>query len=351
LPERPAHPSRSKKSFDFTQLLPRSNRCSEQRGSIKTNPQDELEEISMLRIDSAALARDPLSGTHYRAVKPIGRSECSEVYEALGPGGEPMAIKLLHPTQRDSQEATFRLLQEGRVLAALRHENLVPLREIGVTRDGRPFLAMPLIDGVTLRHHLDTRGPLPAARACDLLAGALEGLDVAHRNGVVHRDIKPGNLLLIPTAPFRPVRAMVLDFGIAKVTGSAAHRTAERIILGTPRYLAPEQILGGRVDARTDVYAMGLVLFESITGRGPFDLPASASTTAHMRAHLTDIPLRLADLTRVPAPLDRAVARALDKTPARRFPSAAAFAAAIRVAFAPQGRPAQSAAVPVRRTP
>jgi serine/threonine-protein kinase len=305
----------------------------------------------MLRIDMAARGRDPLAGTHYRAVKPIGQSECSEVYEALGPGGEPMAIKLLPATHKDSQEAAFRLLQEGRVLAALHHENLVPLREIGVTRDGRPFLAMPLFEGVTLRHHLDTRGPLSPARACDLLAGALLGLDLAHRNGIVHRDIKPGNLLLIPTAPFRPVRAMVLDFGIAKVTGSAAHRTAERIILGTPRYLAPEQILGGRVDARTDVYAMGLVLFESITGRGPFDLPSSASTTAHMRAHLTDIPLRLADLTRVPASLDRAIARALDKTPARRHPSAAAFAAAIRGAFTPESRPGAEAATPTRRTP
>jgi eukaryotic-like serine/threonine-protein kinase len=284
--------------------------------------------------DLASLPTDPLVGTRYRAICRIGGGCFSDVFEARGPGGERVAIKVLHASHRDSQELASRFLQEGRLLAQLRHPNLVPLREIGMTRDGRPFLAMPRLEGKTLRHVLDHRGPLSPSSAISLVAGALDGLHAAHRSGVVHRDVKPGNLFL--TAPDAGrVRAMVLDFGIAKVEGAAAHHTTASRVLGTPKYLAPEQILSGRVDARTDVYSMAIVLFECLAARGPFDLVAGSSFQTVLRAHLTLAPRKLDEVANVSPALARVVARGLEKPPSRRYPTASAFAAALRRAVKP----------------
>lgn len=287
-------------------------------------------------IDVAALPTDPLVGTRYRVVRLIGGGSSADVFEAAGPSGELFAIKVLRHELRDSQEAAARLLQEGRLLASLRHPNLVPLREMGMTRDGRPFLAMPRLAGETLRETRLRKGALAPAFAASLVAGALDGLHAAHRQGVVHRDVKPGNIFLVD-ANAGPPRPAMIDFGIAKVFGAAALRTTEQeVVLGTPRYLAPEQILDGRVDARTDVYAMGLVLFECIAARGPFDLLAGSDFLTLMRAHLGLAPRRLDDVAHAPPALARVVARALEKKPARRYPTAAAFAAAIRGAVAPE---------------
>jgi serine/threonine-protein kinase len=295
-------------------------------------------------IDVAALPSDPLAGTRYRAHHRIGGGHASDVYEATGPGGEALAIKVLRAAFRDSQEAAFRLLQEGRILASLRHPNLVALRDAGMTRDGRPFLAMPRLEGETLRHHLDRRGPLAPSTAVALLSGALDGLHAAHRRGVVHRDVKPANIFL-EKGSGRGTKATVIDFGIAKVADAGAHHTTQRHVLGTPRYLTPEQILGGRVDARTDVYAMAVVLFECIAARGPFDLIAGSSFTTIMRAHLSLAPRRLDDVAGASSALADVVARALEKRPGRRYPTAAAFAAALRRATTPAVAPASSAVV------
>jgi len=286
-------------------------------------------------IDVASLPTDPLVGTRYRTAFRIGGGSFSDVYEARSPNGERVAVKILHIHHRDSQEYAARFLQEGRVLASLSHPNLVPLREIGVTRDGRPFLVMPRLEGHTLRTALDVRGPLAPHAAVGFLAGALDGLHAAHKQGVVHRDVKPCNVFLAVPPDGGPIRAMMLDFGIAKVAGAAAHHTTSSRVLGTPKYLAPEQILGGRVDARTDVYSMGIVLFEALAARGPFDLVAGADFTTLLRAHLALPPRRLDELAHVPSSLARVVARALEKPPAKRYPSAAAFAAALRRTLKP----------------
>ncbi len=286
-------------------------------------------------IDIAALPTDPLVGTRYRTVRLMGGGASAEVYEATGPGGEPCAIKVLRLDLRDSQEAAARLLQEGRLLASLRHPNLVPLREIGMTRDGRPFLAMPRLQGETLRETRLRKGALAPAFAASLVAGALDGLHAAHRHGVVHRDVKPGNIFLV-SSQNGPTRASMLDFGIAKVNGAATCTTGNHYVLGTPRYLAPEQILGGRVDGRTDVYSMGIVLFECIAARGPFELLAGSDHLTVMRAHLGLAPRRLDDVADASPALARVVARALEKKPGRRYPTAAAFAAALRRAALPE---------------
>jgi serine/threonine protein kinase len=270
---------------------------------------------------------DPLPGTGYRALRRLGAGASSEVFEAVGVDRVRRAVKVLRSVFVDTPEAVFRLEQEGRALAALDHPNLVPVVDVGTTLSGRPFFAMPLLEGETVRGRLLRRGPMAPAVACAIVADALEGLEAAHAAGIVHRDVKPANLFL-PRRPAgsRAKRCVVLDFGIAKVSGASDGRTTGPMVLGTPRYLAPEQILGGRVDARTDVYAAGLLLYEMITGRAPFDVGGPIET---MRAHLEITPPGLRELTAVSPELEHAVARAIARSPARRWPSARAFAAVL----------------------
>lgn len=268
---------------------------------------------------------DPLPGTGYRALRRIGAGATSEVWEALSPSGERRAVKVLRALFADAPDAVFRLEQEARALAALDHPSLVPVLDAGTTASGRPYHVMPLLEGETVQARMRRRGPLSSAVSCALVAEILEGLDAAHRAGVIHRDVKPENLFLPNRKMLLPApRCVLLDFGIAKVLGAPGRATTDSAIIGTPRFLAPEQILGGAVDARTDVYAAGLTLFEMIAGRGPFDADSPIDL---MRAHVAATPRSLRDLVPVSHELDHAVARALSKSPARRWPSARAFAA------------------------
>lgn len=285
-------------------------------------------------IDVTDLPPDPLAGTRYRFVRFLGCGGSSDVLEATGPSGERFAIKVLRETFRDIQQYATRFLQEGRILAAIDHPHIVPLREIGMTRDGRPFLVMPRLHGQPLANYLEQHGPLEPNTAALLLAGALDGLQEAHRRGVVHRDVKPENIFVVTNETGSPERAMIFDFGIAKISGAAAHRTTGGRILGTPRYVSPEQIIGGRLDGRVDVYAMGIVLFESIAARGPYDLLRSAQFDAVIRAHLSLAPRRLDELSPASNALAKVIARALEKAPGERFSSAAAFADALRQSVA-----------------
>ncbi|MFO0761735.1 MAG: serine/threonine-protein kinase [Byssovorax sp.] len=285
---------------------------------------------------------NPLAGTRYTALRLIGGGSSSEVYDAAGPGGLRFAVKVLRTALAGTREAVFRLEQEARVLSSLQHPNLVRVLDVGLTPDGRPFFVMPRLSGETLRQRLRREGPLAPALACSLLGGMLEGLDRAHEQGIVHRDLKPANLFLVARPRViggagrpiveRPVeRCVLLDFGIAKHPHMAGDPTTGAHMIGTPRYLAPEQILGGRVDARTDVYAAGLVLFEMVTGESPFDAKDPIDL---MHAHLEVAPRRLGQRAHVSWELAHAVGRALEKRPDRRWPSARAFAAVIERAAA-----------------
>jgi serine/threonine-protein kinase len=276
---------------------------------------------------------DALAGTGYRAVRLLGSGASSEVYEARGPMGEVCAVKVLRSMYTGLTEAALRLAQEGRALAALHHPSIVKVHHAGATPDGRPYFAMERLVGETLRARLTREGKLPSARACELLLDVLDALDVAHRAGIVHRDVKPSNVFLRRgDGLLDPERAVLLDFGIAKLEGGSVAPTTGGHVLGTPRYLAPEQILGGRVDARTDVYTAGLVLFEVIAGRGPYD---ATDTLASMHAHICERPRSLRRFARVSPEIERVVARALHKEPDRRWPSAGSFAVALRRASAP----------------
>jgi len=293
--------------------------------------------MSMTAVDALAyrspsrILHDPLPGTGYCAVRRLGGGATSEVYEAFGPDGKRCAVKVLRSLFVDTPEAIFRLEQEGLALAGLDHPSLVPVLDVGTTATDRPYFAMPLLEGETVKARLARGGPLAPAEACAIVVEALEGLDAAHRAGVVHRDVKPGNLFL-PARRGRPARrCVVLDFGVAKLIDRPEGRTTDSGVVGTPRYLAPEQILGGRVDARTDVYATALTLFEMIAGRSPFE---GAGPIDEMRARLESTALRLRGLATVSGELDHALARAVDRSPARRWPSARAFAAVLERAGA-----------------
>jgi serine/threonine protein kinase len=273
----------------------------------------------------------PLAGTRFRAARAIGAGSTSEVFEARDPLGEVRAVKVLRGTIARSSDAALRLMQEGRALAALDHPNLVKVSEVGSTADGRPYFVMERLEGETLRDRIERVGRLPLAEACARMVEALAGLAAAHRAGVVHRDVKPSNIFLTRDvgAHFAPrgERAVLLDFGIAKIDGDLSGLTTDAHVLGTPRYLAPEQILGGKVDARTDIYSVGLVLFEAITGRGPYD---ATDTIPIMRAHLSEEPHSLRRFVDAPPDLERAITRALQKEPGRRWPSAEALAVVLR---------------------
>ena len=233
-----------------------------------------------------------------------------------------VAIKVL----RDEIAAAVgaeRFLEEIRVTASLQHPNIVPLFDSG-TGDGLVWYAMPFVEGETLRSRLAREGRLPVDTARQLAREIADGLEYAHHHGVVHRDVKPENVLL------QSGHALVADFGIAlaleRAGGDRLTRTG--ITLGTPQYMAPEQATGEHaVDARTDVYALGAVLHEMIAGQAPF--AAESKQAVLMRVLYEPVIALSIRRPEVPSFLDAAVWRALAKRPEDRFPSAAAFAEAL----------------------
>jgi len=277
-----------------------------------------------------------LAGTPYTAVGLLGVGTTSKVYEARGPEGERCAVKVLRPLHPASSDVALRLAREGRALAALRHPQIVRARDAGTTADGRPYFTMDVLVGETLRDRLDREGKLSIGRVGAWIQGVLDALDAAHRAGIIHRDVKPSNIFLRRNPEQPEIEdAVLLDFGIAKVEDDdGLFFTTDRHVIGTPRYIAPEQILGGRVDARTDVYSMGLVLFEALAGRSPYDAALEEDVLASMRAHICDDPQPLRRFIRAPAALERVLSRALEKAPDARWPSAGAFALALQRACA-----------------
>jgi serine/threonine-protein kinase len=257
-----------------------------------------------------------------------------EVFEAVHVGlNKPVVVKLLHQAMAHDPRFADRLRVEAQTLASLESPFLVSVSDIGCTPDKRPFFAMELLHGATLRQVLDGRGPLTPCVAISLMIQVLTGLSAAHRFGIIHRDVKLDNLFLCQRTPDRGPIIKVLDFGIAKVLKSAGlpfpgpqYATEEGNLVGTPRYVSPEQIRFEPVDARTDVYAVGIVLYMLLVGQGPF--PRAKNMLALLNAHLLEVPRppSLAAEQQIPPELDRAVLKALAKQPAQRFQSAELFA-------------------------
>jgi serine/threonine-protein kinase len=251
--------------------------------------------------------------------------------------GTVVAVKLLHAKLRERPDFVDRLRIEAQATARLRSKHLALCTDLSVTPAGRPFLVMERLHGRTVSDELKARGALPVAEAIDLARQTLAGLGVVHEAGIVHRDIKPANLFLC-TGSDGARLVKILDFGVAKVLVAngegggpqpLSFPTAEGMTIGTPMCFSPEQARGLPVDARADVYAVGLLLYTLVTGAGPFDQARNLveAMSAHVKS--TPVPPSLRAAQPVPEELDAAILRALSKSPADRFDSAADFSAAL----------------------
>jgi Protein kinase domain/Domain of unknown function (DUF4328) len=296
-----------------------------------------------------AMSADPAAGTEvagYRIVERAGGGGMGVVFRAeeTGLGGRPVALKLLPPDLAGDPDFRARFLREMRVAAAIDHPNIVPIYRAGEDR-GLLYLAMRYVHASDLRRVLAGEGPLEPGRALALLDQVARALDAAHARGLVHRDVKPGNILLAPPVlDGDPEHVYLVDFGLARADSDDRSVGGGGSFLGTPRYAAPEQAAGRPVDGRTDGYALGCVLYECLTGRPPFP---GGSGEAVLLAHLEAAPPRVTTLRPdLPPAIDQVVARAMAKAPADRFPSCRALVGAARQALTATPSPTTTVATP-----
>jgi TolB-like protein/Tfp pilus assembly protein PilF len=256
----------------------------------------------------------------YRVARRLGRGGMGVVYLAHDPRlDRSVALKLLPPYLSADAEAARRLTEEAKAASALDHPHIITIYEIGETADERLFLAMAFYEGETLRERI-TRGPLPVEEAIGLAVQVAEGLAAAHRKGIVHRDVKPENLLVTADGVLK-----ILDFGLAKVGGQA--HTRPGVTPGTAAYMSPEQTRGAPVDPRTDLWSLGVVIYEMLAGQRPFR--GEGAALVHGIRHDEPAPLRQLrpELPTGPA---RVVERCLAKDPAARYPDAGALLVDLR---------------------
>jgi hypothetical protein len=246
--------------------------------------------------------------------------------------GREVAVKVLHEEYMSSSKAVARFLQERSILLSLRHPNIVRVRDLLTTTDGALALVMDLVHGGNLREFLDERGTLPPAEAATLLAQVAEGLAAAHARSVVHRDLKPDNVLVGRDLDGSP-RVRLTDFGIARIL-DAPGMTTPGAVVGTPNYMAPELIEGGEPSPAVDVYALGMMFYELLVGRPPY---ADQSQSAILLRHLRAVRRPRAG---IPKPAWALIQSCVQRDPSRR-PVASALAGALRrIATEMAGRPA-----------
>jgi len=281
----------------------------------------------MASIDERASPSDPridtMANERYRFVRLVGEGGMGRVYEALDlERNSRVALKTL--AHANDAAARVRFEREAHATASLVHPNIVEVFDVGQLDDGSPYIAMELLEGESLGVRLDRCRRLALVEAIAIVVDVARGLDAAHAAGIVHRDLKPENVFLQTNGT-----AKILDFGISKFHGAVDSRTVTETgaPMGTPRYMAPEQIEGLTVDARTDVYALGVLLHRALAGVEPF-----IGTTHHLLAYriLAEEPPPLRRLRPdVPSAVESAVLRALSKSPDDRFESASFFAEAL----------------------
>jgi|GEM_PF-3303315 len=263
-------------------------------------------------------------GGQFRLQQPLGRGGMGQVYLAEQlEVGRPVVIKLLNGQALSGSSGEARFKREAQALAQLNHPNIVQLYAFGRGDDGTPYLAMEYIAGRTLGTIVGEQGPLPEAEVCAILEQLCDALIDAHRQGVVHRDLKPDNVMISTT---QAGRVKILDFGIAKLTRTAAPRiTQNGEILGTPQYMAPEQLSEHATDERTDIYALGLIGYELLTGDVPFEADTALSLMMKVLNEPILPPRQKAPERGVSPALDTLIARCLEKDAARRYQSAQAL--------------------------
>jgi serine/threonine protein kinase len=290
---------------------------------------------------------DPLPGSlivgRYRIETLIGQGGMCAVYRARQlVHDRPVAIKILPAAKAAHPELARRFQREVTTAQRLAHPNVVAISDSGALPDGALFLVMELLVGRSLAQLLE-EGPLPPGRALAITRQILAGLGEAHRVGIFHRDVKPGNVMLVDVDGVETVK--LFDFGIAANERAAEKLTVAGTAFGTPQYISPEMARGQRVDARADLYSLGVILFEMVTGRLPFE---SDDEMALLRAHISQRPPSPRALRpELPPRLDALILRALHKDPDARFPSAEAMAAALDELTGPPRRARASVALAV----
>jgi serine/threonine-protein kinase len=278
----------------------------------------------------------------YRILRRLGTGGAGAVYLVAHPRlPRHDALKVLSPEHSADDEYRARFVREAELAGRLDHPNIVAVHDRGVT-NGQLWIAMRFVDGTGAGALLRAGGAMPPERAVHVITDAARGLDEAHRLGLVHRDVKPANLL-VEIMPGRPDRVLVADFGIAR---AAEFETLSDVgaVVATLAYAAPEQLMAQPVDQRADVYGLGCTFYELLTGAKPFPRPTAAAV---MRAQLEDPPPRAtASNPALPQGIDAVIARAMAKDPGLRYESCGALAAAAALALAGHHVPEP---VPVRR--
>jgi hypothetical protein len=259
----------------------------------------------------------------YKIVEKLGAGGMAVVYKGYQESlGRYVAVKVLHEDLAGNQEFINRFRREALAVAGLSHPNVLHVYDAGHDR-GRHYIVMDYVDGGSLKDLLEN-GPVSVEQAVGIASQMADALDAAHRRGLVHRDVKPGNILLS-----RDGHPVLTDFGIAKALYEATRLTHTGSAIGTPDYMAPEQLSTGQaVDGRTDIYALGIVLFEMLTGWAPFHAPTPMAT---LYKQMNELPPALSQVNvAIPSWLETAVNKALAKKPELRYQQASEFAAALR---------------------
>ena len=275
---------------------------------------------------------DPLVGRtldeKYYVEERLGSGGMGKVYRARHLSMDrPVAIKFLRERFSDDEAARLRLLTEARAAVALRHSNAVSVTDFGQTVEGWVYIVMELLEGRTLREIVSREAPLETARATSIMLQASDAVGAAHEAGIIHRDLKPSNILITQSAD-QPAVVKVLDFGIAKFYAGnddddESVLAQSNSVIGTPRYMSPEQHNGTELTPATDVYSLGVILYEMLTGMVPF----SGSTPAEIaEKHINNTPHSPREVVAaIPEGVERIVLHALEKEPSDRPPNAAEF--------------------------
>jgi serine/threonine protein kinase len=287
----------------------------------------------------------------YRIQYMVGRGGMGTVYRATRLLiGDSVAIKILHKEQVADAQAVERFRREAQAAARLKHPNAVTIYDFGVSNDGLIYLVMEIVEGENLRSIIQQQGPLTPSAATEIITQVCEALDEAHQQNIVHRDLKPDNILVSYVT--NGLRIKVLDFGIAKmrdIPTAAGNLTQVGAVMGTPHYMSPEQCMGEELDGRSDIYSVGIVLYEMLSGIVPFNSPAS---TAVVIQHVTQQPPPLRSINAsIPAPVEAVVHHALQKKREDRPQSAGALARELRDSISGAHQPFQANFIPPKTSP
>jgi serine/threonine protein kinase/Tol biopolymer transport system component len=318
-------------------------------GSSITGP-DASEAAAALEASTASLDKainkinaliGKIIGGKYRLISLLGEGGMGSVYRALRLHiGDEVAVKVLHPEYVNEATTIERFRREAQAAAMIRHPTVVTIHDFSEARDGEPaYIVMELVEGKTLRKILESEGSLDPQRAVAIMRQVCKGVGAAHRLQVVHRDIKPDNIMILPPdSDDNQERVKVLDFGIAKLRDMAASKTLTQTgkVIGTVYYMSPEQCCAEHLDARSDVYSLGAMLYEMLAGTPPF---TAETATAIVAKHLSQPPPPLPEEVRVSPRLEAVLMRALGKEPGSRQSDASALGRELGDAIgAPQPR-------------